>query len=89
MDCHLKNYRTPCYVIHKNKFERNLNEIWGNFKKYWKKEVICSYSFKTNNMQAMLQLAKDNNMYAEVVSASEYKLAKSVGFQVSAPRDTV
>ncbi len=81
MDCLLKNYKTPCYIIHKKKFEDNLNEIWGNFKKYWEKEVICSYSFKTNNSQAMLQLAKQNNMYAEVVSASEYKLAKSIGFQ--------
>ena len=80
MSFELKQYTTPSYIIHKKKFENNLMDIRDNFEKKWNGEVICSYSCKTNNNREMIKLAKEFNMYAEVVSAKEYVLAKEVGF---------
>lgn len=76
-------YKTPCYIIHKEQFQNNLLDIKNHFERYWKSEVICSYSCKTNNSREMIRLAKEYGMYAEVVSSNEYNLAKEVGFEDS------
>lgn len=74
-------YSTPCYVVYEDRFQRNLKDILGNFKKFWKNNVICGYSCKTNNSKNMITLAKKFGMYAEVVSTREYELVKELGYQ--------
>ena len=73
-------YKTPCFLIYKDRFENNLKDIRENFRDQWKEEVICGYSCKTNNNIHMLELAREFGMYAEVVSTNEYHLAKKAGF---------
>lgn len=73
-------YKTPCFLIYKDKFENNLTDIRDHFKAMWQSEVICGYSCKTNNNIQMLKIARELGMYAEVVSTSEYLLAKEAGF---------
>lgn len=72
--------KTPCYVVNREKFKKNLDDIIHNFERVWEGEVVCGYSVKTNNNPQMIELAIENNMYAEVVSESEYNLVKRLGF---------
>lgn len=80
MDKHSEHYLTPCYVIYQDRFLRNYLDIRDNFQKAWQRDVICGYSYKTNNNDTMLSLAKQYGLYAEVVSAKEYRQAKEAGF---------
>lgn len=72
--------QTPYYLIHRERFVNNCNDIIDSFQKEWCGKVGCGYSVKTNNHPIMLQLAFEKGLYAEVVSATEYKLAKQIGF---------
>lgn len=72
--------QTPYYLIHKDIFVQNCNEIINSFEKEWGGKVGCGYSVKTNNSLQMLQLAFEQGLYAEVVSEEEYNFAKECGF---------
>ncbi|NCC70782.1 hypothetical protein EOM09_04320, partial [bacterium] len=56
------------------------NYINGILKSYYLNSEIA-YSFKTNNLLAICKIFKNVGVSAEVVSKSEYKLAKSAGFE--------
>lgn len=73
---------TPCYILNENEFIHNItcfhNELASKFKKH-----IIGYSFKTNSLPRLLQIVKEQNCMAEVVSDDEFQLAKRVGFPIN------
>lgn len=50
----------------------SLSENWGNF--------VMGYSVKTNSLPWLLNYLREQDFYAEVVSAAEYDLAHRLGF---------
>lgn len=77
----MKQYKTPCYIIKKDKFTQNCDEIENNFRNHYGENIAIGYSVKTNNCNEILQLVKERNWYAEVVSCEEYNFAKRIGFE--------
>ncbi len=71
---------TPCYVIDKVQFMNNLNSIRSSFRKEWGENIGVGYSVKTNHFSSLLEIAKINNMFAEVVSEDEYYYVIEQGF---------
>lgn len=74
-------YKTPCYIIKKEKFTQNCNDIENNFLNCYGGNIAIGYSVKTNNCSQILRLVRERNWYAEVVSYEEYKLVKKAGFE--------
>ncbi len=72
---------TPCFVIDAQGFVQNVDEFNTALRKRIPSSIV-TYSVKTNSLPYLLGLAKEAGCYAEVVSADEYLLAKSVGFSV-------
>lgn len=52
--------------------QKSLNDNWGN--------SIVGYSVKTNSLPWLLNYMKEQGFYAEIVSDTEYRLAKKLGF---------
>ena len=70
---------TPAFVIDENalgalvtRFQRALETHWPN--------SIMSYSVKTNSLPWLLCYMRERGIWAEVVSDSEYGLARALGF---------
>lgn len=72
--------KTPCFIIDEDEFVRNIQSFKRKLDVYFEKSII-GYSFKTNSLPRLVQLAKENGCWAEVVSEDEYNLAKKIGFQ--------
>lgn len=73
-------YGAPFYIMDAEKYRSNVNGFRNAFKQRYGK-VIVGYSFKTNYVPALCQIAKDKGCYAEVVSEMEYELARRIGFE--------
>lgn len=73
-------FKTPCYIIDRNKLNDNIHEIEDNFCSKWGKNLVLGYSVKTNNCEQILQIFRENSWYAEVVSNAEYRMAKENGY---------
>lgn len=71
--------KTPCFVVKNDVFRKNIKDFHRIMKQFYPKEII-GYSFKTNSLPHILALAKECDCYAEVVSETEYTLARKVGF---------
>lgn len=71
--------QTPCYVIHKAELEQGIMSLKAALKQYWKNYCI-GYSFKTNALPWVLEFMKQQDCWAEVVSADEYSLAQKMQF---------
>lgn len=74
-----QDLNTPCYILDLSKLTNNLNGLKQAFTVRWTNTQI-SYSFKTNNLPWLVNWMRKQGVYAEVVSAPEYDLAKYVGF---------
>lgn len=73
-------YGTPFYIMDTEKYRSNVNGFLNAFKQRYEK-VIVGYSFKTNYVPALCQMALQEGCYAEVVSEMEYELARKIGFE--------
>lgn len=73
-------YGTPFYIMNPDKYRHNINSFVNAFKRKYDM-VIAGYSFKTNYVPALCNIAKDEGCFAEVVSEMEYALAKKIGFK--------
>lgn len=73
-----QRFGTPFYLMDAERYLRNLAAFKAAFKSQC--DLIVGYSFKTNYVPALCQIAKDAGCYAEVVSEMEYVLAKRIGF---------
>lgn len=75
-----KKFGSPFYIMDGDRYKKNINDFVNAFKKRYEK-VIAGYSFKTNYVPALCQIAKGEGCFAEVVSEMEYELAKKIGFE--------
>ena len=75
-----KKFGSPFYIMDGDRYKKNINDFENAFKKRYEK-VIAGYSFKTNYVPALCQIAKGEGCFAEVVSEMEYELAKKIGFE--------
>lgn len=67
------------YILNSNIFENEYDLLLNSFKRYYDK-VNIAYSFKTNYIPTFLNIVKNKEGYAEVVSIMELELALKVGF---------
>lgn len=70
---------TPFYLMCSEQYKRNIASFVAAFKKRYQ-NVIAGYSFKTNHIPALCEIAKSEGYYAEVVSEMELDLAIKLGF---------
>ena len=75
-----KEYGTPFYLMHPDKYRKNISDFISAFRKRYP-HVIAGYSFKTNYVPALCEVAKCLGCYAEVVSEMELDLAIKLGFE--------
>lgn len=73
-------YGTPCYIAFPDRFKRNLYDFRAAFVSEYDK-FILGYSFKTNYTPFLLEMVREFDGYAEVVSDMEYELALKMGFK--------
>ena len=73
---------TPYFLINKSVFDGSVDKLNKAIKRFWPNTYV-GYSVKSNAMPWVLQYMKTQGFYAEVVSADEYLLAKSCGFEPS------
>lgn len=71
---------TPFYIMNPEKYRHNIGDFINAFKMKYDK-VVAGYSFKTNYVPALCNIAKNEGCYAEVVSEMEYALAQKIGFK--------
>lgn len=77
-----KKWGTPFYLCYSDRYLQNLHHFKNAFLHYYNK-IIVGYSFKTNYIPQLCQVAKEAGCYAEVVSQMEYELAQKVGYSPS------
>ncbi len=75
----LKKLTTPSFILNKKVLDSNYDLLEKSFKKYWN-NIIIGYSYKTNSLPWLINYLKEKKAWAEVVSNSEYRLAKSIGY---------
>ena len=75
-----KKFGSPFYIMDGEKYRENINGFLDAFRQRYEK-VIAGYSFKTNYVPALCQIAKAEGCWAEVVSEMEYELARKIGFE--------
>lgn len=74
--------KTPLYIADKSDFKRNITDFVTAFRKYYPSYNI-GYSFKTNYCKEFIEVVKEVGGYAEVVSPTEYQMARNYGFDYS------
>ena len=74
-----KEIGTPCFLVNTDMFLTNLNNITNAFKTRYE-NLIVGYSFKTNYLPLLCNLALKQGCYAEVVSFLEYQIAEFSGY---------
>ena len=75
-----EKFGAPFYIMDPDKYRSNINGFLNAFKKRYEK-VVAGYSFKTNYVPALCQIAHQEGVWAEVVSEMEYELARKIGFE--------
>lgn len=75
-----EKFGAPYYIMDPEKYRSNINGFLNAFKKRYEK-VVAGYSFKTNYVPALCQIARQEGVWAEVVSEMEYELARKIGFE--------
>ncbi|SMX88488.1 hypothetical protein [Brevibacterium antiquum] len=71
---------TPAFVIDESALNLRVNRFQNALAKYWPHSVM-SYSVKTNPLPWLLTYMKRQGVWAEVVSDSEYRLVRAIGFE--------
>lgn len=74
-----KDLKTPCFVLDRDEMQRGIHDFAAALGTYFPRHVV-GYSVKTNSLPRLLQIARDGGCCAEVVSYTEYALAKALGF---------
>lgn len=69
------------YVLHEENYLKNIQDLQAAFHKHYHK-VIIGYSYKTNYIPKLCKIAKENGVYAEVVSEMELELALNLGYSL-------
>lgn len=72
---------TPIFIADNSLILIKLNQLKQALNKYWGKKNIIAYSYKTNYEVASEGFLKEQGVWAEIVSAKEYDLAKQNGYK--------
>ncbi len=75
-----EKFGAPFYIMDSEKYKGNIHGFLNAFQKRYEK-VVAGYSFKTNYVPALCQVAYQEGVWAEVVSEMEYELARKIGFE--------
>ena len=75
----MNKMHTPCFIFDEKAFRKNIDDYQKILNDSFSKSII-GYSFKTNSLPYIIRVAKDCGCYAEVVSDTEYQLAKYAGY---------
>src|SRR5690606_30016420 len=67
------------YILQEQNYLKNITDLKAAFNKRYNK-VIIGYSYKTNYIPRLCTIAKENGVYAEVVSEMELELALKLGY---------
>lgn len=73
-------YGTPFYLMDGEAYKNNIHRFQNAFTQRYDR-LVMGYSFKTNYVPALCQIAKKEGCYAEVVSNMEFQLAQRLGFK--------
>ena len=73
-----EEFGSPCFVTSDIHFRNNLRNLKKAFERRYG-DVIHGWSYKTNYISAMCNIAHQEGCYAEVVSAFEYEKARKLG----------
>ena len=68
------------YLLNEDNYVKNITDLKDAFHKFYDK-VIIGYSYKTNYIPTLCKLAKEHDVYAEVVSDMELDLAFKLGYK--------
>lgn len=80
VDIDFRSLETPCFVFDEAELRRNFSDFRHALREHWSARSNVAYSVKTNPFPWILDVAKEEGCYAEVVSDEEYSLALSRGF---------
>ena len=72
--------QTPCFVFDEAELRQNFSDFRRALADHWSPYANVAYSVKTNPFPWILEVARDEGCYAEVVSNEEYARALQCGF---------
>ena len=72
--------QTPYYYISEAGLDTDASMLKEALSKNWGPNHLVGYSVKTNSLPWLLQYMKGQGFYAEIVSDTEYRLVKELGF---------
>ena len=76
----LEDLQTPCFVLDADELRANYRDMARAFRARFRHAEIA-YSVKTNAHPAVLRILREEGAAAEVVSDTEYRLARALGFR--------
>ena len=76
----IEDLETPCFIVKEEELINNIVNFKSSLNQFFRHNIL-SYSIKTNSLPFILDVAKKNGCFAEVVSYDEYNLAKIIGFK--------
>lgn len=76
----LRDYGSPLFVFSETTLRRQLRHMRDAFTSRYKK-MSFAWSFKTNRLDAICKIIKDEGWAAEVVSDFEYEKARKLGYE--------
>lgn len=72
---------TPYFYMREQDLEQDVSLLLDSLRANWGEgNFLCGYSVKTNSLPWLLQFMGRHGLRAEIVSATEYALAKRLGF---------
>ena len=71
---------TPCFIVDEKKLQENIEKMHKALKETWGNYII-GYSYKTNSLLWVINYLKKHDVYAEVVSDFEFRLAQKIGYK--------
>ena len=72
--------QTPCFVFDEAELRQNFSDFRRALADHWSPHANVAYSVKTNPFPWILEVAREEGCYAEVVSNEEYARALQCGF---------
>lgn len=80
MSIDFTSLKTPCFVFDERELRANFSDFRRALATHWSLQSNVAYSVKTNPFPWILDVAREEGCYAEVVSDEEYALALKQGF---------
>ena len=75
----IEKFGSPLFLLDESLFIKRINDVRDAFTKSYSNFKLA-YSFKTNYLKRVCELALREKVLAEVISGFEYDIAKSVGY---------